>query len=180
MELYNDSTVCLRLGANPSAKPWPRNANAISVAFSGPRIRAPMARTLALLIRAIFGAENMLSQEHVAEMKQLDPTIKFGIVYWFTGVVNWFRENDAYRVLFERNGSGSDAGEKITIGMNEIALYLKKEGYGDPATMNLIEYFDAQVKALKDAVAKALADGVKPEKIAQKTGIPLTAIARLS
>ena len=122
--------------------------------------------------------ENMLSG-HDKQMRKLDPVVKFGIVYWFTGVVNWFRENDTYRVIFERIKETGDS-EKITVGMNEIALFLKKEGYGNPDSMNLIDYFDAQVKALKDYVSKAIADGVKPEIIAQKSGIPLSTINKLS
>lgn len=124
--------------------------------------------------------ENILSG-HANLMRHLDPVIKFAIVYWFTGIVQLFREHPTYRILFDNNKTTSeDREDKISIGMNEIALLLKKEGYGDPIDMNLIDYFDAQVKALKDSISKAVGDGVKPEKIAQKTGISLTTINRLS
>ena len=124
--------------------------------------------------------ENLLSG-HAHLMRHLDPVIKFGIVYWFTGIVQLFREHEVYRILFEyaKTESGESKSE-ISVGMNEIALFLKKEGYGDPTDMNLIDYFDAQVKALKDSISKALADGVKPDKISQKTGIPLSTINKLS
>ena len=121
--------------------------------------------------------ENLLSG-HARRMRDLNPVVKFGIVYWFTGIVNCFRENDTYRVLFDRIKKAEDEG-KITIGMNEIALFLKKEGYGDPNNMNLIDYFDAQVKALKDNISKAIAEGVKPADISDHTGIPLDTIHRL-
>jgi indolepyruvate ferredoxin oxidoreductase alpha subunit len=42
--------------------------------------------------------------------------------------------------------------------MNEIALTLKKEGFGTPETMNLNDYFDAQIKYLKDMINRALAE----------------------
>jgi len=122
--------------------------------------------------------ENMLSG-HARQMCALNPVVKFGIVYWFTGIVNCFRENDTYCVLFDRIKKDGEEG-KITIGMNEIALFLKKEGYGDPNNMNLIDYFDAQVKALKDYISKAIAEGVKPADISDRTGIPLDTIHRLS
>ncbi|MDR0681176.1 MAG: hypothetical protein LBG15_04900 [Dysgonamonadaceae bacterium] len=46
--------------------------------------------------------------------------------------------------------------------------------------MNLNDYFDAQVKALKDTISHAMAAGAKIEQIAQKTGISLTIINRLT
>ena len=123
--------------------------------------------------------ENILSG-HARLMRELNPVVKFGIVYWFTGIVQLFREHDVYRVLFDRDKTSEDSGEKISVGMNEVALFLKKEGYGDPNDMNLLDYFDAQVKSLKDYISKAIADGVKPNEIAQKTGIPQTTINKLS
>jgi hypothetical protein len=123
--------------------------------------------------------ENMLSGHH-KRMRRLDPIIKFGIVYWFTGIVNIFRTSETYRALFERTGNQQTDGDKISIGMNEIALFLKKEGYGDPEKMNLVEYFDAQVKALKDYLSKAIAEGVTPAKIQDKTGIPADIINKLT
>jgi len=122
--------------------------------------------------------ENLLSG-HAAMMRHVDPVIKFAIVYWFTGLVNLFRKHPVYHVLFDRNNTDS-SDDKISVGMNEIALMLKKEGYGDPSDMNLIDYFDAQIKSLKDSISKAISEGVKPEKIAQKTGIPISTVNKLS
>ena len=123
--------------------------------------------------------ENLLTAHH-RRMRRLDPVVKFGIVYWFTGIVNTFRTHDTYRVLFERMTGQTDDADKITVGMNEITLFLKKEGYGDPDNMNLIDYFDAQVKALKDYLSKAVAEGVTPAKIQEKTGIPAETIYRMT
>lgn len=123
--------------------------------------------------------ENLLSN-HAAHMRRVDPVLKFGIVYWFAGIVHLFREHEVYRILFERTETHEDHHEKISVGMNEIVLFLKKEGYGDPSDMNLIDYFDAQVKSLKDYISRAIADGVKPGKIEQKTGIPMSTINKLS
>jgi hypothetical protein len=46
--------------------------------------------------------------------------------------------------------------------------------------MNLNDYFDAQIKHLKDVIGKALGEGLSAFKIAQKTGIPLSTIEKLS
>jgi len=123
--------------------------------------------------------ENMLSA-HYKRMRKLDPAVKFGIVYWFTGIVHLFRTSDTYRILFERTDAAAPDADRISIGMNEIALFLKKEGYGEPDGMNLIDYFDAQVKALKDYLNKAVAEGVTPAKIQEKTGIPTYLISQLT
>ena len=123
--------------------------------------------------------ENLLSG-HARLMRGLNPVVKFGIVYWFTGIVQLFHEHPVYRILFDRDKISEDSGESLSVGMNEIVLFLKKEGYGDPSDMNLIDYFDAQIKSLKDCISKALADGVKPDKLAQKTGIPISTINKLS
>jgi hypothetical protein len=137
-------------------------------------------RICAILYPAVQDHNENLLCGHVKRMRKLSPVFKFGIVYWFTGIVNQFREHETYRILFDRNENTDDGTEdKISIGMNEIALFLKKEGYGDSAEMNLVDYFDAQVKSLKDHISRAIAEGVKPEQISQKTGIPLSTIARL-
>jgi hypothetical protein len=84
-------------------------------------------------------------------------------------------------LLFKRNEQQDHSSEeKINLGMNEIALSLQREGYGNPETMSVNDYFDAQIKYLKDIINKALAEGVKPEKLSFKSGIPMEVINKLS
>jgi hypothetical protein len=122
---------------------------------------------------------NLVSDHHKS-MQSIHPAIKFGIIYWFTGIVKFYTEHPVYEVLFKRNGVPDDDNLKIRLGMNEIILSLQKEGYGSPETMNLNDYFDAQVKYLKDKINNALSKGAKIEDINQQTGIPLSTIIKLT
>jgi len=124
-------------------------------------------------------SKNLVSGHHL-KMRDIDPAIKFGIIFWFNGIVKYYMEHPIYSLLFKSENRQDESGGKINLGMNEIALTLKKEGYGAPETMNLNDYFDAQIKYLKDMISRALAEGVKVETITQKTGIPLSTIQKLS
>jgi hypothetical protein len=123
--------------------------------------------------------KNSVSNHH-RQMQAVNPSIKFGVILWFTGIVKFYTEHPVYSLLFHRNKTQTDPATKINLGMNEIILELKKEGYGNPYTMNLNDYFDAQIKYLKSSINKALAEGVKPEKLSSKSGIPLETINKLS
>ena len=116
---------------------------------------------------------------HHWKMREVNPAIKFGVIYWFTGIVKYYTEHPVYSLLFKGEKNQEDSGGKIRLGMNEITLELQKEGYGTPDTMNLNDYFDAQIKYLKDRINRALADGVKRDEISQKTGIPPSTIQQL-
>ena len=122
---------------------------------------------------------NLISGHHW-KMRYIHPAIKFGIIFWFTGIVKYYTEHPIYGLLFKSDKYRDESGNKINLGMNEISLALKKEGYGSPETMNLNDWFDAQIKFLKDMINKALAEGVKAEEITRKTGIPLSTIQQLS
>jgi len=122
---------------------------------------------------------NLVSGHHF-KMRYIHPEVKFGIVFWFTGIVKYYSEHPVYSLLFKNEKQEDYSGNKISLGMNEITLTLKKEGYGSPETMNLNEYFDAQIKFLKDLISRALGESVKPETISQKTGIPISTIQKLS
>ena len=122
---------------------------------------------------------NLISGHHF-KMRYVNPAVKFGIIFWFTGIVKYYTEHPVYSLLFKSDRQKDESGNKIHLGMNEITLALQKEGYGKPDEMNLNDYFDAQIKFLKDMINKAIADGVKPEKISQKTGVPLSTIQKLS
>jgi hypothetical protein len=116
---------------------------------------------------------------HEKSMERVPFSIRFAVVCWFIGIVQFYQEHPVYSVLFRRNHADDDA-DKIRIGMNEIALMLQKEGFGDPYTMNLNDYFDAQVKALKDSINSALAKGAKHVDIANRCNIPLDVVIKLS
>jgi hypothetical protein len=122
--------------------------------------------------------KNLVSHQ-IENMRRVSVPEKTLILYWFTGIVHYYTSHSVYSLLFSGTKKAGE-GEKISLGMNEVALYLKKEGYGDPETMNLNDYFDAQVKSLKDTIGKARAEGVKIEKIAEKTGLPVAVIQKLS
>jgi len=122
---------------------------------------------------------NIISGHHW-KMRFVPPAIKFGIIFWFTGIVKYYIEHPVYSLLFRSEKTDRDAGEKIKLGMNEITLALQQEGYGHPESMHLNDFFDAQIKHLKDVINKALAEGLTIDRLSRKTGIPLLAIQKLS
>ena len=112
-------------------------------------------------------------------MKKLHPTIKFGIILWFSGIIRYFSTHPSYSILF---GSGSDTDNKITVGMYESVLSISEAGYGDITTIenqNLLSFFDAQVKNLKSIVSRAVAQGVDKVKLSIELKLPLTIIEKL-
>lgn len=121
--------------------------------------------------------ENLVSG-HIESMRKVNPVIKYIITYWFTGIVKFYTEHPTYSILFNRNKTTADT-TKISLGMNEVCLYLQRQGYGISDTMNLNDYFDAQVKSLKDTIGKALAEGAKIENIARETGLSFFQIEQL-
>jgi hypothetical protein len=123
--------------------------------------------------------QNQVS-EHAKQMRFIAPKIKFGIMFWFMGIAKFYQKHETYKILFERNKKDEQNSEKISLGMNEIILSLKKEGFGEPEKMSVNDYFDAQIKYLKDMINKAIAEGVKKDKLSQSTGIPLHIINKLS
>ena len=122
--------------------------------------------------------QNMVSGHNKA-MQKVNSVIKFGIIYWFTGIFKFYTEHEIYGLLFGRNRNREEDEGKVRLG-NEILLMLQREGYGLPDTMNLNDYFDAQIKHLKDIINKALAEGFTDLEITQKTGIDLSTIYKLS
>lgn len=111
------------------------------------------------------------------QAQRLPIEVLFGVSFWFTGVTKFFREHPRYSILFSSSNIGDN--RKISLGMSEVILYLKKEGYSDSSDMNLIDFFDAQVKALKDSISKAVSSGVKIENLVQSTGIDYNTLNRL-
>ncbi|MDR0681760.1 MAG: hypothetical protein LBG15_07935 [Dysgonamonadaceae bacterium] len=122
--------------------------------------------------------ENMVSG-HDKQMRSVFPAAKFGIIFWFTGIARFYTGHPVYGLLFKNNKKEAGT-DKISLGMNEITLTLKKEGYGDPETMSVNDWFDSQVKYLKDMIHKSIAAGVKVTELSQKSGIPIDVIHKLS
>ncbi|MEA4918149.1 hypothetical protein [Proteiniphilum sp.] len=127
--------------------------------------------------RSMDYTKNMVSG-HNKTMRKVNPVVKFGIVYWFTSVFKFYTEHEIYSLLFKGDKKPENE-EKVRLG-NEVILMLQREGYGLPDTMNLNDYFDAQIKHLKDVINKALGEGIKPFDIARKTGISIDVINKLS
>lgn len=122
--------------------------------------------------------ENMRSA-HVKRMKKLHPTIRYGIVLWFSGLIRFFTQHPIYGVLF---GTEPEDSTKVSVGMYECVLAVSESGYGDVTTIenqNLISFFDMQVKNLKNVVSKAIAQGIDKIKLANEMKLPLTTIERL-
>lgn len=109
----------------------------------------------------------------------LPMAVLFGTSLWFTGVVQYFKEHPVYGMLFRKSESGTSSGGGIALGMGEVILSLEKSGYHNAAAMNLLEFMDAQIKMIKDTVAKAAAEGVKTGEIASKTGLSVADVIRL-
>lgn len=109
---------------------------------------------------------------------KLAPEMLFGITFWFTSIVHYFQHHPAYGILFQ--SSKKEDEDKISLGLSEVILYLKKEGYSDSQDMNLMEFFDAQIKSLKDNLSKAIAEGAKIEELAKRTGLSYSIINKLT
>lgn len=122
--------------------------------------------------------KNMVSGHH-RQMKKVKPVIKFAISYWFMGILKFYSEHPVYSILFSQSSSGKDNTDKVSLS-GEVILMLRKEGYGMADDMNLNDYFDAQIKHLKDSIGKALSSGLTATKISQETGLSISVINQLS
>jgi len=122
---------------------------------------------------------NLVSGHH-NRMRHVHPHIKFGIIFWFSGIVRYYTEHPVYSLLFGKNDSKEEfSAEKVHLGMNEVTLSLRQLGFGSPETMNLNDFFDAQIKHLKDIIQKALSEGMNEMKLSDQSGIPLNTIYKL-
>lgn len=108
----------------------------------------------------------------------LQPYFLFGVTFWFASILSFFRSHHIYGILFQNSSSNSQ--EHISTGMNESILHLIQAGYTDTPDMPLIDFFDAQIKSLKDTISRAIAQGAKPIDIASRTHIPLNTVISLS
>jgi hypothetical protein len=72
--------------------------------------------------------QNMVSDHHKA-MRQVNPVIRFAIMYWFTGIVKFYTEHPVYSLLFNNHIEKGESEGKVRFG-NEVILMLQCEGYG--------------------------------------------------
>lgn len=123
-----------------------------------------------------------LANTLVRDEYEWEPWELFALRMWFTGIVLFWQHHPVYSVLYESNqadNSVNSDSDKIQLGLQEVILELTEKGYPDAANMPLPDFFDAQVKMLRDNLHEAKANGVKLPDLVQKTGIPLRNINRL-
>lgn len=126
-------------------------------------------------------AKTLWRVEMNAHAPEPTPVELLAVTVWFTGVVLFFQEHDIYSVLFDNTSSGSSKSEDyISLGVQEIVLELETTGHRDVRNMGLLEFFDAQIKLLKDRIAEAKSGGSSVADIVKKTGLSINTITRLS
>lgn len=123
--------------------------------------------------------ENLVSGyvEHIAS---LDPAIKFGILLWFSGIVDFYTTHPVYSILYQMGGQSLEEVDKINLGMNSVLLMTTERGYNPNGTITLNNLFDAQIEILKKNLSDALSKGAKIEDIANKTGLSVIQIMKLT
>ena len=126
-------------------------------------------------------AKTLWRVEMNAHAPEPTPVELLAVTVWFTGVALFFQEHDIYSVLFDNTSSGSSKSEDyISLGVHEIIMELEKSGHRDVRNMGLLEFFDAQIKLLKDRIADAKSGGSSVADIVKKTGLSINTISRLS
>ena len=101
------------------------------------------------------------------------------VTVWFTGIVLFFQEHAVYGVLYEGGDQEKKAEDHISLGVQDAILELTMAGHPDARSMPLTEFFDMQVKMLKDRILEAKAEGTSVSDIAKKSKMPLATILRL-
>ena len=135
----------------------------------------------AMLYSKASSLRDVIDNEELIKNTGKQPfAIKYAVYLWFVSISNYFISHPVYSHLY----LGKKAeGEKITLGMGETLIRLSKAGYGTISEMrnkNLIEYMDIQVAELQESIRGALAAGIEPTKISEKTGRTLSQIELLS
>ena len=103
------------------------------------------------------------------------------VTVWFTGVALFFQQHAIYSVLYdEKSDAVSKPSNYISLGVQEIIMELTAAGHSDARNMNLLDFFDAQIKLLKDRISEAKGSGTDTADLVKKTGLPLSTIVRLS
>jgi hypothetical protein len=111
----------------------------------------------------------------IPEIPKFTP-LHFGIFIWFSGIINFFYNHHIYSILFGKPETVDSDSDKINLGMTETILGLIHEGYS--SDMNLIDFFNVQIKLLKDNINKAVASGAKITDIARQTKLSISIIQK--
>lgn len=126
-------------------------------------------------------AKTLWRVETNAHAPEPTPVELLAVTVWFTGVALFFQEHDTYSVLFDAVKLEKEKSEDhISLGVQEIILELETAGHRDVRNMGLLDFFDAQVKLLKDRIADAKSGGSSIADIVKKTGLSINTITRLS
>lgn len=108
------------------------------------------------------------------------PVELLAVTVWFAGVALFFQEHDTYSVLFDAVKSEKEKPEDyISLGVQEIILELETAGHRDVRNMGLLDFFDAQIKLLKDRISEAKSGGSSVADIVKKTGLSINTVTRL-
>lgn len=125
-------------------------------------------------------AKTLWRVETNAHAPEPTPVELLAVTVWFTGVALFFQEHDIYSVLFDTTKSElAKSEDHISLGVQEIILELETSGHQDVRNMGLLEFFDAQIKLLKDRISEAKSGGSSVADIVKKTGLPINTITRL-
>ena len=146
---------------------------------SDPVFKAKCAcKILAILYPESDNYSENLTGDHTERMASVAPELRFAAVYWFSSIVEYYHVHPVYSLLF-RKSDGASGDEKISLGMNETVLSLTNRNWS-AANANLNDFFDMQIKLLKDHLSEALANGVKIADLAKKTKLSVNDINKLT
>lgn len=124
--------------------------------------------------------EIMKNSKFLEAIGRVDFATKYAIYLWFVSISTYFITHPVYTHLYQGR---KQEGDKVRLGMGEAIIRLSKNGYGTIKSLrneNLISFMDIQVAELKETIRGALAAGIEPTKLAEKTGRTLTQIDQLS
>ena len=125
-------------------------------------------------------AKTLWRVEMNAHAPEPTPVELLAVTVWFTGVALFFQEHDIYSVLFDSVKSEKEKSEDhISLGVQEIILELETTGHRDVRNMGLLDFFDAQIKLLKDRISEAKSGGSSVADIVKKTGLSINTVTRL-
>lgn len=116
--------------------------------------------------------------EHKAEQLELWQLVL--IRFWAQSITAYFVYHPVYGLLYKTHRNDTSADDRVALGISETILQLEKSGYQDAANMDLIRFYMAQIKELKDYIGRAIAAGVKPIQLANDTGLDISVINRLT
>ena len=122
----------------------------------------------------------VIHSDYASKFKNVDIAILKGVHFWFTSVIRYFMDDEIYGLLFK--GEQIKDEDYISLGMKETILGLSEKGYGDidkVSSLNVLDFFDLQIKNLKQIIQDALAKGAKTENIAKELNINYSTIMRL-